>query len=433
MNRFFSAFAGGFLSLLIVSCMGEKVDDSEPTEVPPEVVAPEVTELPTDLPVVTAPNQATAPLSSIPSKTIANLNEFSLKFYLASSEGSNKNVCVSPFSVGAVLGMIANGDDGPARDGVLKVLGLEEGQTGLEALNTYYQTLLSNLPNIEEGITCNLTNTMWCDPSRFGIRKSFMDAIADYYYAYGIGISPNGESGRRAINEFVDKNTNGLIKEFLKKPLNSELAFLNTLYFKAGWTFGFIEDYKDRRTFIDIDGNEQEVDFMLRDGRTRYAVTEDGTEAIRMDYGENEQFSMTCILPSSNINHMALDEVLTVDNFNSLNKNMRYESIDVFFPEFEIENNNPNTLSILTSMGLNEAAPFGLITDTDGFRLTAFIHATKIKVDESGTEGAAVSMGALSSGIHPRPVIVFDRPFIFYIQENTTGAILFIGSVKTFS
>ncbi len=29
--------------------------------------------------------------------------------------------------------------------------------------------------------------------------------------------------------------------------------------------------------------------------------------------------------------------------------------------------------------------------------------------------------------------IIFDRPFIFYIQENTTGAILFIGAVKTFS
>ncbi len=431
MKRFFAAFAGGFLSLMIVSCTGEKVDYSEPPVLPPAVIPPEVTELPTDLPDVTTPDEATAPLSAIPSETIAKLNEFSLKFYLANSEGGNKNVCVSPFSVGAVLGMIANGDDGAARDGILKVLGLEEGQAGLDALNAYYQTLLSNLPNIEEGITCNLTNTLWC--AMFGIRKSFMDVISDYYYAYGIGISPSGESGRKAINEFVGKNTNGLINEFLKEPLTEELAFLNTLYFKAGWTFGFIEDYKDRRTFVDIDGNEQEVDFMLRDNWTRYAVTEDGTEAIRMDYGENEQFSMTCILPSSKINHMALDEVLTVENFNNLNKNMQYESIDVFFPEFEIENNNPNTLYILTSMGLNETAPFGLITDNGGFSLTSFIHATKIKVDQNGTEGAAVSLGALSSGFHPAPVIVFDRPFIFYIQENTTGAILFIGSVKTFS
>ena len=84
-------------------------------------------------------------------------------------------------------------------------------------------------------------------------------------------------------------------------------------------------------------------------------------------------------------------------------------------------------------MGLDATNKFGLITDLSEFNLTKFIHATKIMVDENGTEAAAVSLGGMTSGV-PKPVprIVFDRPFIFYIQENTTGTILFIGSVKTF-
>ncbi|MDE7418690.1 MAG: hypothetical protein K2N35_00605 [Muribaculaceae bacterium] len=434
MNRIFSTLATSILGLLIVSCTGEIVDYSEPTVTPPEIIPPEVTDLPTDIPDITIPTIASAPLSSIPAEIIENFNDFSLRFYLANSEGNKKNVCVSPLSVGAVLGMLANGDDGESRDGILKMMGFEENQKGLDALNTYYQTLLSNLPNIEEGITCNMTNTLWCDPSRYGIIKSFMESIADCYYAYGIGINPSGDAGKNAINMFVDKNTNGLIKDFLKKPLESELAFLNTLYFKAGWSEAFVEWETYERIFVDIEGNEQVTDFMSNGEFAEYAVTEDGTEAVRFNYGELKQFSMMCILPSSSISHTDLDEVLTLDNINDLNNNMKYMRAYVCLPKFEIEMNNPNTLSILTSMGMKDSSKFGLITDVGEFYLNSFIHATKIKVDENGTEGAAVSLAEMTTGVHgPVPNVVFDRPFIFYIQENTTGTILFIGSVKTFS
>ncbi len=426
MNRFFSAFTVSILGLMIVSCSGETVDYSEPPVTPPEV---------TDLPDVTPPAAPSAPLKSIAPETVADFNEFSLKFYLANSQGGHENLCVSPFSVGAVLGMIADGDDGDPRNSILKMMGFEENETGLEALNTYYQTMLSNLPNIEEGIDCNVTNTLWYDPSRYLIRKNFMDTITDYYYAYGIGINPGGNVGKEAINEFVDKNTNGLIKNFLKTPLQIDLAFLNTLYFKAGWRVPFNELDKEKGRFLDIDGKVQETDFMWRTDYTEYGVADDGTEAIRLNYGEKKQFSMTCILPSSRINHIALDEVLTVENLNALNKSMREEFMYVKLPKFEIETNNENTIDLLKSLGLN-CGPFGLIADSSNFSLDTFIHATKINVDENGTEGAAACLGGslmIGDGNSVIPEIVFDRPFIFYIQENTTGAILFIGAVKIFS
>ena len=343
--------------------------------------------------------------------------------------------------MGAVLGMIANGDDGAGRDEILKTLGLGQGEEGLNTLNAFYQTLLSNFPNIEEGITCDVTNTLWCDPS-IHIRQSFMQTITDSYYAYGIGINPGGENGWKAINEFVDKNTNGLIKNFLSSPLYVSLAFLNTLYFKAGWTVGFDEYATSKRTFLNIDGKEKETDFMFRGDMMEYARTEDGTEAVRLNYGTQGQFSMTCVLPSSMINHIPLDEALDSDNIKSLNKGMKEEYVMMWLPKFEIESNNPRTIDILKHLGLENVGsgsqPFGLIADQENFYLTCFIHATKLKVDENGTEGAAVSLGGMDNSVGPggeEPSIreiVFDRPFIFYIQENTTGTILFIGSVKTF-
>ncbi len=434
MKKIFYPFTG-LMSLALISCNGETVDYSEPKQPDPVV--------PSEIPEVRPPSMASAPLSSVPSEAIRNLNDFSLRFYLENSKKIHGNVCVSPLSVGSVLGMMANGDTGDARNEVLKALGFDESDEGLNELNLCYQTLLSNLPNIEEDISCNVTNTLWCDLSRYSLYKPFSQAISDYYYATNVGISPRGESGKDAINAFVSKNTNGLIKNFITSPLEISLAFLNTIYFKAGWSECFVEDLTSKDSFYDIDYREKKTDFMMSNIYMGYSRSDDGTEAVRMNYGERRQFSMTMILPTTLINHVAIDEVLTPENMEQLNANMKGESILLRMPKFEIEMNDANTIETLRKLGLEKLCgdyptPFKDIAEGVLFHLKCFIHATKLKVDENGTEGAAASLGGLvdsagpgnENGFHE---IVFNRPFIFYIQENTTGAIIFIGSVKTFS
>lgn len=429
MNSFLKTFAG-IMALSLASCLGETVD----------YTGPEICPGFTDVPILYPPEMASAPLSTVSSESVEGSNEFALNFYLASSKECHGNVCVSPFSVSSVLAMIANGSTGTGRDEILTLLGFEASASGLNALNTHYQTLLSNLPNIEDGISCNFTNSLWCDPMQHSINESFMHTISDYHYAGRVDFAPGGESGKELINRFVSLNTNGLIKEFLSSPLDIDLAFLNTTYFKAGWSEPFSKDNTSKGDFYDIDHKKQETDFMRNNALMGYVRTDDGSEAVRLDYGESRQFSMTFILPTTQINHVALDEVLTADNIRQINNDMIYEYLSLKLPKFELEFNNPNTMKILEEIGLEQVcsgiAFFDKISD-DPFYLNCFIHATKLKVDEEGTEGAAASLGGMETAVGPgseKPhEIVFDRPFIFYIQESTTGSILFIGSVKTFS
>lgn len=427
-----------FMALMMISCSGETVDYSEPTVNQPSGEDTSIREIT----YVNPPAIATASLSTIPDEAVAGFNDFSFKFYLANSEDNRKNVCVSPMSVGSVLAMMANGDDGDARDEILKVLGFEESDNGLDNLNSFYQTLISNLPNIDDEISCNITNSIWCDPEEYHIIDSFKQKISDFYYATHIGISPFGESGREAINRFVSLNTKGLIENFLSEPLYVSLAFLNTVFFKAGWTEGFDEYVTSRATFTDIDFKQQKTDFMFSDRFLEYAMTDDGTEAVRLNYGASERFSMTLILPSSRSNHINLDEVITPDNLRQIQSNMKPEHLALSLPKFEVELNNPKTIDILRSLGMEKicrnekSLTFNNIAKNHEFQLKFFAHATKLKVDENGTEGAAVSLGWLSDSSNPNEtnkIIIFNRPFVFFIQENTTGAVLFIGAVKTFS
>jgi serpin B len=84
-------------------------------------------------------------------------------------------------------------------------------------------------------------------------------------------------------------------------------------------------------------------------------------------------------------------------------------------------------------MGLAEAftdqADFSSISDIPLF-ISDVVHKTYIKVNEKGTEAAAVTavtLGYTSAG--PGTVLRFDRPFLFAITENTSKSILFTGIV----
>ena len=51
-----------------------------------------------------------------------------------------------------------------------------------------------------------------------------------------------------------------------------------------------------------------------------------------------------------------------------------------------------------------------------------------MKVDEEGTEAAAVTGGAMVTSLPPE--IRMDRPFVFALRERFSGTILFMGLVN---
>jgi serpin B len=59
------------------------------------------------------------------------------------------------------------------------------------------------------------------------------------------------------------------------------------------------------------------------------------------------------------------------------------------------------------------------------------IHQAAITLDEAGTEASAAAAVTMSYTSTPDPLgIIIDRPFIYLIRDNQTGAILFLGRVK---
>ena len=90
---------------------------------------------------------------------------------------------------------------------------------------------------------------------------------------------------------------------------------------------------------------------------------------------------------------------------------------------------------ILSSMGMplsfSENADFSGMTLADKLYIDEVIHQGFVKVDEKGTEAAAATAVVMfGESLRPeKPVFNVDHPFIFLIQEQETGNILFMGRV----
>jgi len=109
--------------------------------------------------------------------------------------------------------------------------------------------------------------------------------------------------------------------------------------------------------------------------------------------------------------------------------------VDVYFPRFKLETKYFLSDN-LTHMGMpsafTSAADFSGIDGKRDLLISAVIHQAFVSVDEKGTEAAAATAVAMELGgmIEPAiPVFKADHPFIFLIQDDETGNILFMGKV----
>jgi serine protease inhibitor len=74
-------------------------------------------------------------------------------------------------------------------------------------------------------------------------------------------------------------------------------------------------------------------------------------------------------------------------------------------------------------------ADFGSVLPGRGVGVGRLHQRTYLRVDEEGTEAAAVTLGAITLGRTTYESFEANRPFLYAIRERTTGAILLLGAV----
>lgn len=357
---------------------------------------------------------------------------FNLFRALSSDEGSN-NVFISPLSVSVALGMTLNGADGETYEAMRKTLELN-GLSETE-INESYRSLIDLLRGLDPKVIFEIANSIWY-PQEFQVEHDFLDANRDYFDSEVRELDFGDPEAVDIINRWVDENTHGKIEEILEEiDPNVVMYLINAIYFNGTWTYEFEKDKTQQRPFTNADGGRTNVPTMAQQAELAYFET-DRFQAVDLPYGDS-LFSMTVILPRDGENLESIIEDVDQEMWNDWTRRFDAADVSLRLPRFKLEYEKKLN-EILSAMGMDIAfdaarADFTRIRRSGGLWIDYVKHKAFVEVDEEGTEAAAVTVVAIEERAAGGSTVTMfvDRPFVFFIREQHSGTILFVGKVAS--
>lgn len=336
-----------------------------------------------------------------------------------------ENIALSPITVSMNLSMIANGAKDETLTGMLRLMEAES----LEDLNSYYSRMLSTLPAMDRKVDMYFANSLWLDET-LTPSPDYLSAIGEYLDATYHPFSAGSEDTWSDINRWCEDNTGGIIRNFLDTPPLNKTYLISTTAFNGRWSI-FDKDRSKEGTFTNRSGETSTVT-MMSTSDTYYADCGwgDDWKGVRLPYG-NASFSLTVILPDEG---KTVDEVLGHLDSNAVafadNSECRY--LLVKMPRFDVGSKGSLTEE-LAMMGFRLGDSDNDFSGICGERisLSELIQQTVITSNEEGTTAASSALADASLEIFADSTeFIINRPFIFFITEHSTGAMLYAGVIN---
>lgn len=372
---------------------------------------------------------------TLSAKAAYAVNKFTFDLYRqVAAERGHRNLFISPYSVTSALAMTYAGARGVTEQQMEKVLSLSPDiHKNIGALTNEINSVPQDIAQV------SAANAVW-PAKQEKILPEYAQTVRDYYNA---GLTPlnykaNPESARQTINKWVEKQTQQRIKDIIAPGLlrkDTRMVLTNAIFFKSSWLEEFQAVNTTPRPFWVSPERSVNVLTMNRTGdNIGYANISDA-EIVELPY-KGGRFSMLVLLPDKKSDIETLENSLSAEQLGKWTAAMTPRKVKIYLPKFKQENDY-DLAQTLAEMGMPSAfspgaADFSGITGMDDIYISNIIHKTFIEVAEEGTEAAAATAVIMMRTSMPAPddgMVVFraERPFIYLIKDNATGAILFIG------
>jgi len=363
------------------------------------------------------------------SNEVLNSNiDFSFDLFRAlDSEDRGSNVFISPLSVSTALTMTYNGaanDTLADMEKGLRYVGIER-----QKVNETYENLLAYLTQADRKVELDISNSIWYRQGE-PIMDAFITTNRNVFSAEVNEVDFSDPETVNSINSWIKKSTNGKIQEMISPPIPGTIVMylINAVYFKGQWTTKFKKSETFESDFNGLDGI-QKVNMMRRNGEVEYGEGDD-FRVVKLPYG-NAKIAMYCILPDEEQSITSFVQSLDAEKFSRVKESINTtENVELQIPKFKMEYGIKKLNDPLISMGM--VLPFSTDADFSGIReglyISEVLHKAVIEVNEEGSEAAGATVVVVGETAVQEPVtFIADRPFLFLIEEEETGTILFMG------
>ena len=341
-----------------------------------------------------------------------------------------ENLMISPLSTSYALGMTLNGASGTTRDAFRDVLHF--GELSDQEVNESYLDLMSQLVTLDDQVQFSIANSIWYKLG-YEVLDAFISTNQDYFDAAVEELDFSDPGAKDIINGWIEEKTNDKIKDMLDYiPGDAVMYLINAIYFNATWKYEFDPEETFEDDFNLEGGGTHRCDFMQVEGTFNYTSKESFT-AVELPYGDSA-FSMVVLLPNPEVTLAELVSALDAESWDSWFNASYPANVLVQLPKFKYDFKlllNDPLINLGLGIAFTESADFSRITPGGGIFISRVIHQTFIDVNEEGTEAAAATIVEMIESSIPSGPTTFraDKPFLYAIRENSTGALLFMGKV----
>lgn len=336
---------------------------------------------------------------------------------LANEKGGSLVKTISPLSIAVVLGMIAAGAKGESKAEILRLMRLEDSEFHVQ----HFKALV-DAGSASDSVKLQIANSVWS----LVLSPEFISLCQRAFGADAKAEAPTAA----AINGWCSRATNGLITEILSEdPSPDGAVLINAIHFKGSWKDPFKMESTTKQPFSRFDSSQVTVDMMYQRIKSLRYFEDSKVQAISLPYGSDDEMSAVLILPQEK---------------QPISAAIHFMSGDVFFSRATVNVHIPKLLgestfdlkSMLSTLGISTI--FSSTADLSGasgkpLHVSGMAHKTYLKVDEKGTEAAAVTAGIMDrlcfAPLEDVKTFRCDRPFLFLVRMNATGTWAFASVV----
>jgi serpin B len=359
---------------------------------------------------------------------VASGNRFALSLLRATGTASTGNTLLSPYSVWMALGMTMNGAAGQTDTEMRSTLGW--GDRPRAEINAAYKDLAALLPTLDPSVTVRSGNGIWVR-SGLAVDSGFAGDVRQYFGATVKSVA-TPQLMFDAVNAWGSQQTDGMVPKVLDQtpPQDLQMLLANAVLFSGAWRDEFETQNTQSGAFTLESGTAIQVPMMMRKGGYRMGGTST-YQAVELPYG-NSAYSFLAIVPAVGTMPAllaGLDSTFLVSVVQSLSP--ASAQAPIYLPRFTVRGSRELTPA-LTQLGMPRAfsnnAEFPRFVG-GGSKLGFVQHSVALEVNEHGTRAAGVTVVGVVTTSAP-PELRVNRPFVFFIRERFTGAILFAGVIR---
>ena len=371
--------------------------------------------------------------------------KLSSKIYHYKEQYQNMNYTVSPLSIYMALAMAIDCSNEITRQEMLDAVGV----TYEEVVK--YTSYLYSLRNAEyryyneesnrEEISAYemLTNSIWINNSyEQNIKKGGVDSLAQYFHtsSFKVPFTEKNTLANKLLRQYVKLNTKDLIDSEFNLPIDTIFALVNTYYLKEIWEENLDELPMSKEKYDFINSDNSITKTKLLEGRYVNGQVYETDRYTHFYTTTDHGYKLKFFMPKAGINvndifnESTLKEVNNISNYKVYEKELNtYHLTRTFFPKFEAEFDDDikgvlkKDFNIKSLFGEESRCNFdNILQDVEAY-CSAVIHKTKLKVDEVGIEGAAVTVMVMCESAAPgddQPTYVYHD----YIVDKSFGFIL---------